>query len=70
LAPGGKKIDWTPFHGFGYGFDLIFTRRFSWRTQSDLVWDHPFSDILRDGRWTTRFSTGPAFNFGRNIAKP
>jgi hypothetical protein len=42
LAAGGKKIDWTPFYGFGYGFDLLFTRRFSWRTQGDLVWDHLF----------------------------
>jgi hypothetical protein len=23
---------------------------------------------LKDGRFTTRFSIGPAFNFGRNIA--
>jgi len=68
LAPGGKKIDWTPFYGFGYGVDILFTRHFAWRIQGDLVWDHLFRDVLRDGRWTTRFSTGPAFNFGRNIA--
>ena len=68
LAPSGKKIDWTPFYGFGYGIDVLFTRHFAWRTQGDLVWDHLFRDTLRDGRWTTRFSTGPAFNFGRNIA--
>jgi hypothetical protein len=70
LAPSGKKIDWTPFYGFGYGFDLLITHHFAWRTQGDLVWDHLFSDTLRDGRWTVRFSTGPCFNFGRNIAKP
>jgi hypothetical protein len=28
-----------------------------------------FSDILRDGRLTTRFSIGHCFNFGRNIKK-
>jgi hypothetical protein len=68
LAPTGKKVDWTPFYGFGYGIDILFTPHFAWRVQGDLVWDHLFNDTLRDGRWTTRFSTGPAFNFGRNIA--
>jgi hypothetical protein len=68
LAPSGKKIDWTPFYGFGYGIDILFTPHFAWRIQSDEVWDHLFNDTLRDGRWTTRFSTGPCFNFGRNIA--
>lgn len=68
LAPSGKKVDWTRFYGFGYGFDILFTPHFAWRTQGDLVWDHLFNDTLRDGRWTTRFSVGPCFNFGRNIA--
>jgi hypothetical protein len=68
LAPSGKKTDWTPFYGFGYGFDILFNHHFAWRTQGDLVWDHLFNDLLRNGRWTTRFSTGPCFNFGKNIA--
>ena len=67
LAPSGSKLDWTGFYGFGGGVDIILTRNLAWRTQADLVWDHLFSDILRDGRWTVRFSVGPAFNFGRNI---
>jgi hypothetical protein len=67
LAPSGSKLDWTAFYGFGGGVDIILSRHFAWRTQADLVWDHLFSDILRDGRWTVRFSAGPAFNFGRNI---
>jgi len=69
LAPTGTKTDWQGFYGFGYGFDILFTPHFAWRTQGDLVWDHLFNDILRDGRWTTRFSTGPCLNFGRNIVK-
>ncbi len=69
LAPGGKKTDTTWFLGFGGGFDLIISKHFSFRTQADIVYDHLFSDILKDGRYTTRFSIGPAFNFGRNIAK-
>jgi hypothetical protein len=68
LAPSGKKLDWTGFYGFGGGIDIILSRHIALRTQADLVWDHLFSDVLRDGRWTVRFSIGPAFNFGRNIA--
>jgi hypothetical protein len=67
LAPSGKKVDWQGFYGFGYGFDLILSRHFAIRTQGDLVWDHLFNDLLKNGRWTTRFSIGPCFNFGRNI---
>jgi hypothetical protein len=67
LAPEGKKTDWQGFYGFGYGFDVNFTHHFSIRAQGDLVWDHLFNDILQDGRWTSRFSVGPAFNFGKNI---
>lgn len=68
LAPSGKKLDWTGFYGFGGGFEVVLSRHLTLRTQADLVWDHLFSDLLRDGRWTVRFSVGPAFNFGRNIA--
>jgi hypothetical protein len=67
LAPGGNKTDWTAFYGFGYGFDVLLTKHLAIRVQGDLVHDHLFSDLLRNGRWTTRFSIGPAFNFGRNI---
>jgi len=68
LAPAGVKTDWQGFYGFGYGFDILFTNHFAIRTQGDLVWDHLFNDLLKDGRWTTRFSVGPCFNFGKNIA--
>jgi hypothetical protein len=30
---------------------------------------HLFNDLLRNGRWTVRFSAGPAFNFGKNIKR-
>ena len=68
LVPAGKKTDWTGFYGFGGGVDLILNRHFAIRLQSDVVYDHLFNDILRDGRWTIRFSVGPAFFFGPNIA--
>jgi len=67
LAPSGKKTDTTWFLGVGGGFDILISHHFAIRTQVDVVYDHLFNDLLRDGRWTTRFSTGPAFNFGKNI---
>uniref|UniRef100_Q01UJ6 Outer membrane protein beta-barrel domain-containing protein n=1 Tax=Solibacter usitatus (strain Ellin6076) TaxID=234267 RepID=Q01UJ6_SOLUE len=57
------------FFGFGGGFDIILSKHFAWRTQGDLVYDHLFDDLLKDGRFTTRFSSGPAFNFGKNVEK-
>jgi len=69
LAPTGKKVDTAPFIGFGGGFDILITHTFAWRTQADVVYDHLFNDLLKDGRFTVRFSTGPAFNFGPKIAK-
>ncbi|MCU1311729.1 MAG: hypothetical protein JWO20_2854 [Candidatus Angelobacter sp.] len=69
LAPSGNKTDWTGFYGFGGGADLLFSKHLAVRVQADLVHDHLFSDLLQKSRWTTRFSVGPAFNFGRNIVK-
>jgi hypothetical protein len=69
LAPSGKKTDWTIFYGFGGGADLNLTKHVGLRIQSDLVYDHLFSDLLQDGRFTVRFSVGPCFNFGKNIVK-
>jgi len=67
LAPSGEKTDWTWFAGFGGGTDLLLSKHVALRVQADLVWDHLFSDLLKNGRWTTRFSIGPCFNFGKNI---
>jgi hypothetical protein len=69
LAPSGYKTDWTAFYGFGGGADLLFSKHVALRVQADLVYDHLFSELLKDGRLTTRFSIGPCFNFGKNIAK-
>src|ERR1035441_1890613 len=65
----GTKINNVLFYGFGGGFDVLFNRHVAWRTQADLVHDHLFNDLLKDGRFTVRFSTGPCFNFGKNIAQ-
>jgi hypothetical protein len=69
LAPSGKKTDSTIFYGFGGGADFNVTKHIGLRVQADLVYDHLFSDVLQDGRLTTRFSVGPCFNLGKNIAK-
>ena len=69
LITGPNKTDNVLFLGFGGGFDINFGRHFSWRTQADLVHDHLFDDLLKDARFTVRFSCGPAFNFGKNIVK-
>ena len=69
LTPSGKKTDTTWFLGAGTGFDILLTRHLAMRTQVDVVYDHLFNDLLRDGRATVRFSVGPAINFGPNIKK-
>ena len=67
LAPTGKKADWTGFYGLGGGGDFAITRHFGIRAQMDAVYNHPFNDILANGRWTYRYSVGPSFHFGHNI---
>jgi len=69
LAPSGKKSDSTIFYGFGGGADFAISKHIALRVQADLVHDHLFSDTLKDGRFTTRFSVGPCFNIGKNIVK-
>jgi len=69
LVPAGHKTDWQGFYGVGAGFDVLFSKHVALRVQGDYVYDHLFNDLLRQGRWTTRFSVGPCFNFGRNIAE-
>jgi hypothetical protein len=71
LAPAGSKTDWTGFYGLGGGVDYSITKHFGVRAQMDAVYNHPFNDILANGRWTYRYSVGPSFHFGHNIlAKP
>ena len=68
LAPAGFKLDWTGFYGVGGGAEVAVSKHFSIRGQMDVVYNHPFNDILADGRWTYRYSVGPSFHFGRNVA--
>jgi hypothetical protein len=69
LAPTGEKTDWVAFYGVGGGVDFILSRHVGLRAQMDVVRDHLFNDLLKDARNTVRFSIGPCFNVGNNIAK-
>lgn len=68
LAPSGKKTDWTYFYGFGGGLEFNVKKHFALRFQADLAHDHPLNDILRAG-YTIRFSVGPGFQWGKNVAR-
>jgi hypothetical protein len=68
LAPAGFKLDWTGFYGVGGGAEVAVSKHLSIRGQMDVVYNHPFNDILADGRWTYRYSVGPSFQFSRNVA--
>jgi hypothetical protein len=70
LLPSGHKVDWQGFYGFGGGFDWNATNHFGVRMQTDLVYWNLFNDLLKQGTWTVRFSVGPTFRFGKNIASP
>lgn len=67
LAPSGVKTDWVYFYGIGGGVDFNVTDHFGLKVHVDFVRDHLFSDLL-NARNSVRFSVGPAFHFGKNIA--
>ncbi|HYL36999.1 MAG TPA: outer membrane beta-barrel protein [Bryobacteraceae bacterium] len=67
LTPSGKKTDWTYFYGFGGGLEFNVNHHFALRFQADYAHDQMFNDILKEGN-TIRFSVGPAFQWGKNVA--
>jgi hypothetical protein len=69
VAPSGKEEEWTAFYGFGGGVAFNVTKHFSLVVQADLVHDHLFPDLLKDGRNTIRFSVGPGYQFGSNVTR-
>jgi hypothetical protein len=66
LAPAGYKLDYVGFYGVGGGGEFALSQHVSIRAQMDVVYNHPFNDILANGRWTFRYSVGPSFHFGKN----
>ena len=69
IAPAGYKTDTTLFYGVGGGTAFNLTKHFSLVVQADLVHDHLFNDLLKDGRNTLRVSFGPGFQFGHNVPR-
>jgi len=69
LAPAGFKRDWTGFYGAGGGGEFAVNRHFGLRAQMDIVYNHPFNDILANGRWTFRYSVGPSIHWGSTAGK-
>lgn len=69
LAPAGYKTDWTGFYGAGGGGEYGLAKHVGLRAQMDAVWNHPFNDILANGRWTYRYSVGPSFHFGSDLGR-
>jgi hypothetical protein len=69
LAPAGYKLDWQGFYGFGGGFDWNAMNHFAIRAQTDVVYWDLFNDLLAHGSWTTRYSIGLTYRFGRNIVQ-
>ena len=69
LEANGTKTDSVIFYGGGGGCDFNVSKHIALRVQADVVYDHLFSDTLKDGRVTVRFSVGPTFNVGKNIKK-
>jgi len=67
LTPGGTKTDWTYFYGFGGGLEFNVNHHFALRFQADFAHDQFYNDILKAGN-TIRFSVGPAFQWGKNVA--
>ncbi len=68
LVPAGYKTDWQGFYGFGGGLDWNASNHFAIRAQTDVVYWDLFNDLLAHGSWTTRYSFGVTYRFGRNIA--
>lgn len=68
LTPQGTITDWTGAYGVGGGVEFALARHFGVRAQMDAVWNHPFNYVVANGGWSYRYSIGPSFHFGRNIA--
>jgi hypothetical protein len=69
LAPAGTMAQWVGFYGFGGSIDFNVSRHFGLRVTSDFVHDHLFANLV-NARNTVRFSIGPTFHVGTNIAAP
>ena len=67
LAPSGKLQQWVGFYGVGGAIDFNVSQHFGLRVTTDLVHDHLFASLVNT-RNTVRFSVGPTFHMGKNVA--
>jgi hypothetical protein len=67
--PSGHKIDWTPFYGGSGGVEVPLTHGLGLRTIIDIIYSHPFNDLVANGVWTYRFSAGISYRLGHRRAK-
>ena len=67
LAPSGTKQQWIGFYGFGGAVDFGVAQHFGLRVTADFVHDNLFADLV-NARNSVRFSVGPVFHMGKNIA--
>jgi hypothetical protein len=64
-APSGRKVDWAAFFGGAAGVDFQVGHKLGIRSLVDVVHSHPFNDLLANGVWSYRLSTGVSYQFGR-----
>lgn len=69
LGASGKTSDTVVFYGIGGGIDLNVHKNVSFKLHTDFVHTKLYSGILNGGENDVRFSVGPVFHFGKNVAK-
>lgn len=69
LGPTAKTSDTVMFWGVGGGIDLNVQKHLSLKLHADVVHTKLYSGILNGGENSIRFSVGPVFHFGSNVAK-
>ncbi|MGZ4788729.1 MAG: outer membrane beta-barrel protein [Terriglobales bacterium] len=69
LGPTAKTSDTVVFYGVGGGIDLNVHKHLSFKLHTDFVHTKLYSGLLNGGENNIRFSVGPVFHFGKNVAK-
>jgi hypothetical protein len=67
LAPSGMMEQWIGFYGVGGAIDFNVSQHFGLRVTTDFVHDHLFASLV-NARNSVRFSVGPTFHMGKNVA--
>jgi opacity protein-like surface antigen len=70
LSSSNRKSDTTYFWGVGGGVEWTASRNVHLRFTTDYVHTPIFDGFLKNPVNVVRFSVGPTFNFGKNVAQP